>query len=271
VSGHLAAGRQGHFRNLFVTTARSYPEVIFHGATSPRNEIPDVGNGGAVELINYLSWPKRRETMRHMQPEISFQLPRSIRVTPGPGSLDNNVSLDANEYRVRRRHRATRQLASCSRPVRATSAWNRATAALEFALATPMLVVILGGAADLGLAQYYRTNLANAVAAGAEYAYLTGTTVTSTNIQSVVTNTMFLAAGDSANLSVSVTGPRGYCVTGTGPTMTSASAGSVCGGDGSIAGTYVIISATYTHSGLMNGFMSLSSEAITESATVRLN
>jgi len=147
---------------------------------------------------------------------------------------------------------------------------RQATAALEFAMASPLLIVLLGGAADYGLAQYYKTNLANAVAAGAEYAYLTGTTVTSTNIQTVITNTMFLPSGASANLSITITGPKGYCVTGSGPTMSAATAGSTCS-DGSTAGTYVIISATYTNTGIMRGFMSTLSQPMTESATVRLN
>jgi hypothetical protein len=133
-----------------------------------------------------------------------------------------------------------------------------------------LLVVMLGGAADFGLAQFYRTNLANAVAAGCEYAILTGANVASTNIQAVVQNTMFLPTGAAVNLSVVVTGPKVYCVTGSGPTMSAATAGSTCS-DGSSAGTYVMITATYTNTGLMNGFMSLSSTTMTESATVRLN
>lgn len=167
----------------------------------------------------------------------------------------------------------------CSSPIHASRpggffrrgpAWHRATAALEFAIATPMLVILLGGVADFGLAQYYRTNLANAVAAGSEYAYLTGISVTSSNIQTVVQNMMFLPTGAAANLSVNVTGPTGYCVTGSGPTMSAAAVPSTCS-DGSSAGTYVIIAATYTNVGLMRGFLSANSQPITETATVRLN
>jgi hypothetical protein len=167
--------------------------------------------------------------------------------------------------------RRSRRLPLCLSP-------SRATAALEFALATPLLVVMLGGAADYGLAQFYRTNLANAVAAGCQYAYLTGAPASPAgnpafvaNIQSVITQAMFLPPGATSNLSIAVAGPVGYCVTGSGPTMSPATAGSVCQADGSIAGTYVIITATYTNSGLMNGFMSAATQAMTESATVRLN
>jgi Flp pilus assembly protein TadG len=159
------------------------------------------------------------------------------------------------------------------RPVRIGSLarhCRRATAALEFALATPLLIIMLGGAADYGLAQFYKTNLANAVAAGAQYAFLVGTGVTSANIQSVITNAMYLPNGASGNLSIIITGPRGYCVTGSAPTMSAATAGSTCS-DGSTAGTYVIISATYTNTGLMGGFWAVLSQPINESATIRLN
>jgi hypothetical protein len=155
---------------------------------------------------------------------------------------------------------------------------GRATAALEFALASPLLVVMLGGAADFGLAQFYRVNLANAVAAGAQYALLTGPAVGTGNIQTIVTDAMYLPAGASGNLLVTVTGPGGssspgggcLSVSGSPVLITSASYGSPCG-DGSTAGTYVLITATYTSIGLMNGFMSSLTHPITESATVRVN
>jgi Flp pilus assembly protein TadG len=154
--------------------------------------------------------------------------------------------------------------------------WRRATAALEFAMATPLLVIMLGGAADYGLAEYYRTNLANAVAAGAEYAYLTYSatgSVTVANIQSVITNAMYLPGGTSGNLTWNITPPPwGHCVyAGSPPTMTSATPGSVCTGDGSIAGTYITITVTYTSTGIMHGFDAVLSQPMTESAFVRLN
>jgi len=64
----------------------------------------------------------------------------------------------------------------------------------------------MGGAADFGLAQYYRTNLANAVAVGAEYAYATGTGVSTTNIQSVIQAAMYLPAGGGHNLTIAFSG-----------------------------------------------------------------
>ena len=154
--------------------------------------------------------------------------------------------------------------------------WNRATAALEFALATPLLLIMIGGAADFGLAEYYRTLLANAVAAGAHYAYLTGTGVTTANIQTVVQNAMFLPAGANSNLTFSFTGaspgvqsPGWYCVTGTGPTATASSQGTTCS-DGTSAGYYVWFTATYSNTGLLSGIMTAANRTMSEQVTVRL-
>jgi Flp pilus assembly protein TadG len=140
---------------------------------------------------------------------------------------------------------------------------------VEFAMATPLLLMMLGGAADLGLAQFYKTNLANAVAAGAQYAYLTGPTVTSANIQTVITDAMYLPTGVSGNFTWNIVAPRGLCVTGQGPSTSSTTAGSTCS-DGSTAGTYVTITVTYTNTGIMGSFFNWPL-AITETAWVRLN
>jgi Flp pilus assembly protein TadG len=147
---------------------------------------------------------------------------------------------------------------------------------LEFALASPLLLIMIAGAADLGLAQFYRTNLANAVAAGAQYAFLTGTGVSTTNIQTVIQNAMFLPAGASSNLSFSfvgsspgVQGPGWYCVTGTAPTVTASSKGSTCS-DGSSAGYYIWFKASYVNSGLLGGILPDLNRTVSEQATVRL-
>ena len=154
--------------------------------------------------------------------------------------------------------------------------WRRGTAALEFALSTPLLLIMVGGAADLGLAQFYRTNLANAVAAGAQYAFLIGTGVNTMNIQTVVQSAMFLPVGGSSNLSVSfvgsspgVQGPGWYCVTGTGPTVAASSKGSTCS-DGSSAGYYIWIKASYISLGLLGGILPDLNRTISEQVTVRL-
>jgi Flp pilus assembly protein TadG len=153
---------------------------------------------------------------------------------------------------------------------------RRGTAALEFALATPLLLIMLGGAADFGLAECYRTILADGVAAGAQYAYLTGTGVSTANIQTVVQDAMYLPSGAGTNLSFSFAGtspgvqsPGWYCVTGTGPTAAASTQGTTCS-DGTSAGYYVWFKATYVNTGLLNGIMTAANRTMSEQVTVRL-
>jgi len=152
---------------------------------------------------------------------------------------------------------------------------RRATAALEFALASPLLMIAMGGVADLGRAQYNRVMLANAVSAGAEYAYITGITVSLPNITSVIQNSSSLPnASTSVTVTYSGVSPGvpsvgWYCVTGSGPTVTLSTSGGTCS-DGSTAGYYISFKATYTFTGLLNGFMSASSQTMSEQATVKI-
>jgi Flp pilus assembly protein TadG len=169
------------------------------------------------------------------------------------------------------------------RRVRTRSAGSRAVAALEFAIASPLLLVMLAGAADLGRAQYSRALLANAVAAGAEYAYLTASSVspsnaalvTTANITSVIRSTSGLANAATAitvtysAVSPGVPGPGWYCVTGSGPTITASTSGGTCT-DGSSAGYFISFQATYSFTGLLNGFMSVLNQTMSEQATVKL-
>ena len=165
---------------------------------------------------------------------------------------------------------------------------------VEFACATPLMVILLGGAHDLGLAQYSRISLATAVAGGAEYAYLVGsgyapTDTTSINGLAVLAGTVVIRGTpqvsstqtittSTANgvttltagiMTVTVTGPRWACLTVTGNTVTLPAGTGTCL-DGSPAGLYISIDATYSNTGLMAGFISPSSYVVGESARVLL-
>jgi len=135
---------------------------------------------------------------------------------------------------------------------------------------------MVAGAADFGLAQYYRANLANAVAAGAQYAHFTGTGVTTSNIQTVIQDAMYLPAGAATNLTVSFTGSSPgvttagwYCITGTGPTASASAQGRTCS-DGSSAGYYIWFRATYVNNGLMSAILTNVNRTMSEQVTVRL-
>jgi Flp pilus assembly protein TadG len=231
-------------------------------------------------LINKLLRPTRYMPMHHMRAEFAFQKSSVMRIVLGSGVLDRPSTREAGAVRAwpreRDRHARSLRWRWCLRLSYPALPRDRATAALEFALATPLLVLMMGGAADYGLAQFYRTNLANAVAAGAEYAYLTGTGVSTANIQTVIQDAMYLPAGAVTNLTVTfsnvspgVPSPGWYCVTGSGPAVASSTQGSVCS-DLSAAGYYISFRATYVNTGLLSGVLATSNRSISEQVTVRL-
>lgn len=143
---------------------------------------------------------------------------------------------------------------------------REAVAAIEFAIAAPVLLLMLAGAIDFGFREWSRSCLANAVAQGAYQAFLTGPTVTAASIQTMV-------QGDSSLTGVAVkriSAPASYCPSGSPATLgTAVTAGSACA-DGTTAGIYVTITATYTPVTFLPFYSGLSGKAITEAATVRL-
>ncbi len=167
---------------------------------------------------------------------------------------------------------------------------RRGTAALEFALAGPLMCLILGGIFDCGWAYFCKAALANAVASGMEYATLqqlgaTGSTATLDQVLAVVQYSMLGPGGTtSANLSVTATNsgngpaewPTGYSAPGwyclaSSPGLkqfSASSQGSVCS-DGSAAGYYIGIAATYTNISLMGNFMPLANIPVSESVLAR--
>lgn len=149
---------------------------------------------------------------------------------------------------------------------------RRAVAAVEFALIAPVLALVLVGAADYGFAEYSRSCLANAVAQGAYYAFLTGPTVSTATIQSLVQNASSLTG-------VSVPQPAAaacYCPSGRPSALGSAVSctPTTCtvNGTSTAPGTYITISATYRLAPWIPipYYSGLSDQTITETVTVRL-
>jgi Flp pilus assembly protein TadG len=142
---------------------------------------------------------------------------------------------------------------------------RRAVAALEFALSMPVLLLLLAGATDFGFVFYERSALAGAVASAGQYAYLTGTTVTATNVTTLVRSNSGLSSA-----SVSMSSPTAcYCVTGATPTKAAVTCGATCS-DGSAAAVYLTVSATYAHQAFLGSFSMLDGRQFTESVTVRM-
>ncbi|UDL91347.1 pilus assembly protein [Mesorhizobium sp. PAMC28654] len=161
--------------------------------------------------------------------------------------------------------------------------WHETTgvSAVEFALVSPILLLILAGTVDIGGSLKAKFELSTAVSAGSNYALLNGANVSSAggsalannivavtasglsgnggNVQVVINN----GASTSLNASTSVTTQSGtasnadlcYCPTSSGGALTwgsSVTCGSICSGGG-MAGKFVTISASKPYSPLFGG------------------
>jgi Flp pilus assembly protein TadG len=145
---------------------------------------------------------------------------------------------------------------------------RRAVATIEFALVCPVLLAFTGGLADFGFALADQSRLASAVAQGAQYAYLNPTTVTASAIQTIVVAGASLPGMTASN--VTVTGPSFLCVAATTPpTTVTATVYTTCS-DGTNAGSYVRITASYVYTALMPGYSHLLNPTLTEALTARI-
>jgi Flp pilus assembly protein TadG len=149
------------------------------------------------------------------------------------------------------------------------------TAAIEFALILPILLAVIGGLADFGLAFFDQCQLAAAVTAGSQYAFSQGQlnqTAQASDVQGKVQNALALAGA-----SITITGPTLSCVTrntASSPPTTSFSnqtiaAGQTCN-SGNLPGTYMVILATYNYSPIMPLYSQLARTTLRETAYVRL-
>ena len=144
---------------------------------------------------------------------------------------------------------------------------GRGLAGIEFAMVIPVLLLLLGGVADFGLAFWNKGLLASSVAQGAQYAFLTGTTVTATAIQGIIRHRLSLPA-----TAVTVAGPECRCVPAVSATPATAVKQNCvlpCA-NGRLPGLYVVISARYAYIPILPLYSGLLSPVLVETATVRL-
>jgi len=140
---------------------------------------------------------------------------------------------------------------------------------VEFGLLCPLLVTALGSVTDFGLSIWSRARLSDAVSHGAEYAAVVGPGVSGTNVQTAVSKAVTPLTG----VSVTVTGPACYCVSGSPATLSySGTYSNGCSGTclNSNPGLFVQISATYTYPPIMPFYQQLANTTLTETAVVRL-
>jgi Flp pilus assembly protein TadG len=119
------------------------------------------------------------------------------------------------------------------------------TAAIEFALFTPLLLIVLTGTVELGFLMYEAMQVNNAVEAGALYA--AANSFNAANITSAVTNASVLPTG--LNTLTATPAPTQFCgcPTAAGVTNLGSPPCSATACSGSPAGTYVQVNASLTH------------------------
>lgn len=141
---------------------------------------------------------------------------------------------------------------------------ERGNAALEFALATPMLVAMLVPVADLGMAFSEQIQVQQAAQAGAQYAtFHPWNTSSPTAISNAV-----LAAGNLSTLTASPA-PKQTCGCPSGSAITTTTCGSICS-DSQSAGYYVTVNAQAPYTSAMPYSVLGSSVIITAQSTVRV-
>ena len=136
------------------------------------------------------------------------------------------------------------------------------TAAVEFALVMPMLMLLVGGLLEFGWAVWSDSALCNAVSQASYHAFLSGKGVSTNSIVAIAEQASALSG-----VTATATAPACYCTSGTPATRTLAASCSTTCADGSSPGVYTTIVAQYS---VPNFESLLRAPTITETAVVRL-
>jgi Flp pilus assembly protein TadG len=156
---------------------------------------------------------------------------------------------------------------------------RRGVAAIEFAIVAPVLLMVLAGTADFGLIRFGKSQMANGVAQGIEYALLQGPSVTAANVISMV-QAGATRAGLANSVTVVVTGPACYCVTTASfpaalVTPSTALSGTytctnTCTSPAVAPAPFMTVRASYVYQPLLPFYSQLASPTVAETIMVRL-
>ena len=138
---------------------------------------------------------------------------------------------------------------------------GRGVAAVEFALAAPLLATILTVLVDFGFGFYEKMQVEDAAQAGAQYALLNGWN--QTNIQNAVTGATTLSG------LTATPAPSESCGCPSGTAVAAATCGSTCA-NGLTAGTYVTVNAQATYTPLISYAVMGSSVTLSAQSMVRI-
>ncbi len=147
------------------------------------------------------------------------------------------------------------------RHLRRLGAERRGVAALELAIAFPVVLLVFGNIVDYGLMMRQHAQLATGVGNAAGYASLAGMGVSSATLQTVAA-----ASSGLAGVSASATGAACYCPSGTPRKLGAAVACNSTCADGTAAAAYVTITASYIYTPFFPGLNGMSQQTLTHTA-----
>ncbi len=142
---------------------------------------------------------------------------------------------------------------------------GRGSATLEFALAAPVLLALMGAGIDLGMMLRVQIVMASGLMNAVQYANVQGAATTAANLRSV----MQYATGLNG-VTATVAGPGPYCPSSYPVTLSPLVNSSTCPGATAPANTYIVITASYPYVPLMPGFSQLVSTTVVQTATAML-
>jgi Flp pilus assembly protein TadG len=141
--------------------------------------------------------------------------------------------------------------------------WSRrGSASLEFAVAAPVLLILLGGGIDLGLLLRVQIVIASGLTNAVQYANVQGVATTATDLQSVMQSATGLNG-----ITASVAGPDYYCPSSYPVTLTRLTSGTTCSGATAPANKYVVITASYPYVPMMPGLSHIIATTVVQTAT----
>jgi Flp pilus assembly protein TadG len=152
-------------------------------------------------------------------------------------------------------------LMACFRRLPALLGATNGTAAIEFAIAAPFLLLLLAGVASLGAGLRAKMEVGNAARAGAQYAALHG--FSQSGISSAASNATYLS-----NVTVTSTETTPGCTSTTGGVASAGSATSCP--NGGPTGTYVTVVAQTTYTSILPVLGLASSMSLQAVAVARL-
>jgi Flp pilus assembly protein TadG len=175
---------------------------------------------------------------------------------------------------------------------------NRGIASVEFAMLAPMFCLLLAGVVDLGGALFTKFKLDAAVTAGANFAQVNATNVSSANGQTLASNiatvvetsqgaawandavvvndgpSTTVTSGSASNSGTASNADLCYCPSGTPGSFTwgsSTSCGTACPGSNTgFAGKFVTITASETYTPIFSSYGIVQNDTINASAAVQV-